>query len=543
VHFSFLSMIASFVPSTYGSGPLTSFLSQHSPRLYCYLETPGLLWSNLIMDALIAASYAVLFGCLTWIAAGLRKFTLFSRYLWIFVSFGLFIVACGGTHLMEVLNLWWPRFGLTAGVRVVCAAASVPTAILFAWATPSLAANLRSYVEVLASTQQQRDAARGALTAFEAIAAERRQAAKELAAVNQRLHSVMNSTSELILQISPAWKILYGNREAAATLPDFHLGANVWTCFSSLKSTTAEKHLRDAMEGRTEQTFDNYYEPYDTWYRTHAFPAAEGISIFSQNITAEKKLEESLARERSLREKHVELMSHMAGGLAHEISNPLAIIHARASDLDEVAASGTPPSATEVRAACDSIVRTSDRAMRILRGLRGLSREASNDPMEFSDIVVICEQALELQATRFKRHQVEIRLTVAPDIPLVFCRETQIGQVVSNLLNNGFDAIMQSTVTERWISIGVGQVGENVYIRIGDSGPKIDLKIRARMMEPFFTTKKAGLGTGVGLSLSHAIADGHRGSLTLLEGTANTCFEFLIPITHVQGSALHQEIQ
>jgi hypothetical protein len=50
------------------------------------------------------------------------------------------------------------------------------------------------------------------------------------------------------------------------------------------------------------------------------------MSIFSSDITAEKKLEESLCRERLIKELHIEAMSHLAGGLAHEISNPLAII-------------------------------------------------------------------------------------------------------------------------------------------------------------------------------------------------------------------------
>lgn len=78
--------------SVFGSGAVIS-----APRLYCYLETPRLLWVNLVTDALIALSYAVIFGCLIWIAARLRSLEQFRRYVWIFMSFGLFIVACGGT--------------------------------------------------------------------------------------------------------------------------------------------------------------------------------------------------------------------------------------------------------------------------------------------------------------------------------------------------------------------------------------------------------------------------------------------------------------
>jgi signal transduction histidine kinase len=508
-----------------------SALGIPSPHPYCSLETPGLLWTNVIMDTLIAASYAIVFSCLTWMAADLRKLTRFNRYLWIFTSFGLFILACGGTHLMDALNLWWPHFGLASAIRISCAVASVPTAIVFAKVTPSLARNIRSFVEVLASTQEQRDSAQGALTAAQAIVAERRKAASEIAFANEQLHAVMNSTSECILQIDHQWKILYGNREAASTLPDFRLGGNLWNCFPALSSAKAEVEIRNAMQNRSEGNLENYYEPNDRWYNIHTFPTRRGMSIFSSDITAEKKLEESLCRERLIKELHIEAMSHLAGGLAHEISNPLAIIHARASDLQDLAAAHQVPSAAKVEATCGSIVRTADRAIRILRGLKGLSRDATSDPMEFSDVRSICRESVDLQSSRFASHHVEMRIHLDSEVPLVLCRDVQIGQIVTNLLNNAFDAIVQSESTERWISMDLGTRESSVYVKVVDSGPGISQSNRDRIMDPFFTTKKPGFGTGVGLSLSRAIANDHGGSMILCDGVTNTTFELLLPIS------------
>ena len=502
-----------------------------APRPFCYLETPRLLWISVITDTLIAASYFLIFVSLIWIAATLRDIAKFSRYLWILVSFGLFIVACGGTHLTDVLSLWWPEFGVAAAIRIFCAAASVPTAIFFAKATPSIARNTRSFVEVLASTQEQRDAAQGALTAADAIAAERLQAANQIAAANEQLQSVMNSTSECILQISTDWNVLYGNRQAVSSLPDLQFGGDIWTSFPALRSTEAEKELKSAMVERSERKFETYYEPDDRWYRVSVYPTGIGVSIFCRDITSQRKLEESLTRERLLKEEHIQAMSHLAGGLAHEISNPLAIIHARASDLQESAASDAPPTPATVEAASASIVRTADRAIRILRGLKVLSRSSNDDPKQLCDVRSICRESIELQASRFERHKIEMRLDFSLDIPLVLCRDFQIGQIISNLLSNAFDAIVQSQSTERWISIEIGARDANVCVRVADSGPGISQIDRIRIMQPFFTTKKAGFGTGVGLSLSHAIANEHDGSLTLCEGTANTTFELLLPIS------------
>ena len=115
----------------------------------------------------------------------------------------------------------------------------------------------------------------------------------------------------------------------------------------------------------------------------------------------------------------------------------------------------------------------------------------------------------------------------------LMCRETQIGQIITNLLNNSFDAIEQSQSTERWVRLTAEQRETKLVIRVIDSGPGIEEKFRAHLMDPFFTTKKLGLGMGVGLSLSRAIAQDHGGTLALCpDDMVNTCFELILPIDH-----------
>jgi C4-dicarboxylate-specific signal transduction histidine kinase len=151
--------------------------------------------------------------------------------------------------------------------------------------------------------------------------------------------------------------------------------------------------------------------------------------------------------------------------------------------------------------------------------------------MEFFDVRSICRESVDLQSSRFARHNVEMRIHLDSEVPLVLCRDVQIGQIVTNLLNNAFDAIVQSESTERWISMDLGTRESSVYVKVVDSGPGISQSNRNRIMEPFFTTKKPGFGTGVGLSLSRAIANDHGGSLILCAGVTNTTFELLLPIS------------
>ncbi len=130
-----------------------------------------------------------------------------------------------------------------------------------------------------------------------------------------------------------------------------------------------------------------------------------------------------------------------------------------------------------------------------------------------------------------ERHMIEVRRHLAEGIPAFMCREVQIEQILTNLLNNAFDAIVQSDSRERWISITALHSEGQITIDVADSGPGIEDHYKDHLMEPFFTTKSIGLGMGVGLSLSRVIAEDHGGTLTLLKGTKHTTFRLRLPIT------------
>jgi signal transduction histidine kinase len=373
------------------------------------------------------------------------------------------------------------------------------------------------------------------------ITAEKRleeQIRTERAAAFAEINSVMDSTAEGILKLGLDWTVLYGNRVARDILPDLVIGNNYWECFPGVRGTEAEAHLRYVMDERKEAAWENFYEPYREYYAAHAYPTEGGISIFFVPVTRRKLLEQQLEEERRLREKRIEALSAMAGGLVHEISNPLAIIHGTASELQRMAIEEFPLDAAEVARSSASIIFTSERASRILRGLRGFAREAGHDPMEYASIYDIVEQAFQLQEGRFERHSIELRMRGEEGIPTMLCRETQIGQIVTNLINNAYDAITQQECDERWVSVETSRNGAYVQVDVIDSGPGIDDEAKKHLMEPFFTTKTRGLGMGVGLSLSRAIANEHGGTLTLCEGGQHTCFRLSLPLDS-QPQAAH----
>jgi PAS domain S-box-containing protein len=131
------------------------FSTNYLPHRYCYLAQPGLVWTNAVADGLIAVSYALLFACLFWLTGKLRHTAILRPYLWIFIGFGCFILACGITHAMEIVTIWWPVYPLAAAFKVVCAAVSIATAFLFTRATPLLSWTILDVLDSLARAKRE----------------------------------------------------------------------------------------------------------------------------------------------------------------------------------------------------------------------------------------------------------------------------------------------------------------------------------------------------------------------------------------------------
>ncbi len=110
------------------------------PHGFCYRWDAPLLWTHVVADLLIGVAYVVIAATLAHLVHRARRDIPFSA---VFVAFGVFIVACGLTHFMEVWTLWEPRYWLSAGLKVVTAAASVTTAIALPFTVPRVLAMIR----------------------------------------------------------------------------------------------------------------------------------------------------------------------------------------------------------------------------------------------------------------------------------------------------------------------------------------------------------------------------------------------------------------
>ena len=261
-------------------------------------------------------------------------------------------------------------------------------------------------------------------------------------------------------------------------------------------------------------------------------PSVDGVLVSAvlRDVSDRKRLEAEVEanRLRMIASARLAALGTMASGIAHEINNPLAVIHAVASDLTEMAERGEA-AAQQVMGCTRRIEQYADRIARIVTSLRHLARDGSKDPVAEAPARDIVEDALDLCRERFYQHGLHLLVApIDPDIR-VPCRQVQISQVLVNLLQNAFDAVLEQA-GERWVRVEVAVHPSVVVFSVIDSGNGVPPDLKARIMDPFFTTKPVGKGTGLGLSLSKQIAEEHGGSLELGEIGGHTCFSLALPL-------------
>ena len=214
------------------------------------------------------------------------------------------------------------------------------------------------------------------------------------------------------------------------------------------------------------------------------------------------------------------------GGLAHEINNPLTIIGLNASSLAEVL-KDPEIDRNMARIFLKKISDTVTRINNIVVSLRRLSSKTETLTFQKASLETIVNDALTICFEKFKAEGVLLETKIA-DVQFE-CRPVEISQVLVNLLNNAFHAV--KTSKEKKITVNTNMDKNKVIIEVSDTGPGVPEQLKARIMEPFFTTKPVGEGTGLGLSISRNIVDSHQGHM-FLANTEFTKFVVELPRTH-----------
>lgn len=201
-------------------------------------------------------------------------------------------------------------------------------------------------------------------------------------------------------------------------------------------------------------------------------------------------------------------LGQMSAAMAHEINQPLAAIRSFADNAVVLLERGRPDSVRDNLAEISSLT---ERMAAITRSLKGIARRASGTLGAISAAAAV-GQALALLEARLRRESVTVDTDLPPGPLLVTGEDVRLQQVLVNLIGNAADAMRASPRRHLWIALA-GE-GEEAVLTVRDSGPGIAEADLQRIFMPFFTTKEAGDGLGLGLSISHGIVEDFGGSLT-----------------------------
>lgn len=409
-----------------------------------------------------------------------------------------------------------------------------------------------------------------------------REITKELLSARRHFEVIINNLTEGVLELTPAGQIIFVNPRAVALLDNPEekvLAADFAGFFDSPHSAQVRDLLQKIQHGPQTVSAD---APLFLQGRQISLQLilleeenARAIIVIIKDISQREQRERELAiyrqhLEELVRERNAELLASnkklrkemtarqemeqrlgqtqkmealtsLASGMAHDFKNIVQIILGHA-ELARSVAPGDP----QARQSLEKITEAGERAVNLIQQILAFSRRVPQEkkPVRLQETI---RQTLSLYAGMIPA-SIHLQEDIDPNCPPVLADPSQMEQVFFNLLANAQqamrdkggtlvvalqEALIGSEAAARETGLGMGAYAK---LTVQDSGPGMEQHILDRIFEPYFTTKKPGEGTGLGLAAVHGIVQSHQGAILVdsLPGKGTTFYVFL-PVAEPGG--------
>jgi two-component system sensor histidine kinase HydH len=214
----------------------------------------------------------------------------------------------------------------------------------------------------------------------------------------------------------------------------------------------------------------------------------------------------SAARARLAQTEKLAALGQLAAAIAHEVRNPLGVIRSAAQGVGEALAAGDE----DGQRACSFIQHEIDRLNNVISALLAFARPPRLAPRSVS-VRELFDAALVLAGDDLRRKELRVRRDEAAGLPEVEADPDLMSQVLLGLLGNAAEV----SAARAEITLEAALKDGGVEMAVADRGPGVPAELRARVFEPFFTTRTQG--TGLGLAIARQIVEAHRGTIDVVE--------------------------
>lgn len=267
------------------------------------------------------------------------------------------------------------------------------------------------------------------------------------------------------------------------------------------------------------------------------------LNQFTQNL--ESKVEARTEELKTVNRKLVQTdrmasLGQLAASVAHEINNPISGVLNLSMLMQRILKDdGIPPERiADFRKYLSQVVSETSRVGRIVTDLLSFSRR-SKPHSASTDLNAIVRTTLSVVSHKLKLGNVEVHLNLREDLPLLQCDNSQMQQVVLNLVMNAAEASQKNGRGDVWITTWVDPGDTSVILEVRDNGEGIPQEIASKIFDPFFTTKEEGKGVGLGLAVVYGIIEAHHGDIDVSSKAGNgATFTVTLPLASTEsGSA------